>query len=158
MHKLVSRFPNYLRRFGKRAGLRRATTIKREQPKERCRRIACRVSEFDAPVYSRCTVSGHSIFWKCLVMQQYDLDRFSHIERLEEAYRAELAAGRLPVIVDCSANIGLSALWFARRFPHATIIAIEPDTDNFAMLQANTAHVGEGRGVRKAACGLKPRC
>lgn len=42
------------------------------------------------------------------------------------------------VIVDAGANIGLSSLYFAGRYPRATILAIEPNPDNFALLEANT--------------------
>jgi FkbM family methyltransferase len=42
------------------------------------------------------------------------------------------------VIVDGGANIGMSALYFARRFPKAKIVAIEPDTVNCSLLQHNT--------------------
>lgn len=42
-------------------------------------------------------------------------------------------------IVDCGANIGLSAVYYANRYPEATIIAIEPDRSNFSYLQKNTA-------------------
>lgn len=142
MKKQLSRLPNYLRRFGVRDGLRLVVAIEGGQPEDRGRRVAYRVPGMDAPVQLRQTVSDHSIFWQCLVMQQYDLDRFPHSTRLDETYRAEVTAGRSPVIIDCGANIGLSALWFARRFPQACIIAIEPDAENFAMLQANTAHLG----------------
>ena len=40
-------------------------------------------------------------------------------------------------IIDCGANIGLSAVWFANTFPNARIIAIEPDVNNFVYLQKN---------------------
>jgi FkbM family methyltransferase len=40
-------------------------------------------------------------------------------------------------IVDCGANIGLSTLWFANRYPDATIVAVEPDPSNFALLREN---------------------
>jgi FkbM family methyltransferase len=43
------------------------------------------------------------------------------------------------VIIDAGANIGLAALFFAARFPGARIIAIEPESSNFALLQKNTA-------------------
>lgn len=43
------------------------------------------------------------------------------------------------VIVDVGANIGLSAVWFATRFPSARILCIEPDPDNFAVLELNIA-------------------
>ncbi len=42
-------------------------------------------------------------------------------------------------IVDAGANIGLATIYFANRFPEARIIAIEPERDNFALLQANLA-------------------
>ena len=42
-------------------------------------------------------------------------------------------------ILDCGANIGLASLFFANEFPQATIIAIEPDADNFKYLLLNTA-------------------
>jgi FkbM family methyltransferase len=45
------------------------------------------------------------------------------------------------VIVDAGANVGYFALWFARKFPGAKIISIEPEASNFAMLQKNTAHL-----------------
>jgi FkbM family methyltransferase len=41
-------------------------------------------------------------------------------------------------IIDCGANIGLSALFFANKYPGATIVAVEPDKGNFIYLQKNT--------------------
>lgn len=42
-------------------------------------------------------------------------------------------------IIDCGANIGLSAVYFANKFPNAKIIAIEPDKENFRVLKINAA-------------------
>ncbi|RWU08599.1 FkbM family methyltransferase [Pedobacter chitinilyticus] len=42
------------------------------------------------------------------------------------------------LIVDCGANIGLTAIQFARNFPYAQIISIEPDEMNFRQLSINT--------------------
>lgn len=42
-------------------------------------------------------------------------------------------------IVDAGANIGLTTVVFANRFPDAKIISIEPDDDNFRLLQRNTS-------------------
>ena len=43
------------------------------------------------------------------------------------------------VIVDAGANIGLSTLWFSLHHPQARIIAIEPEPENFRLLQRNLA-------------------
>ena len=41
-------------------------------------------------------------------------------------------------IIDAGANIGLASAFFASRYPDAKIVALEPNTDNFALLQRNT--------------------
>lgn len=43
------------------------------------------------------------------------------------------------VIVDAGANIGLVSIVYANRFPNARIVAIEPEENNYRMLQKNTA-------------------
>lgn len=61
-------------------------------------------------------------FEKVFVWQEY---AFNY---LEKAY----------VIIDCGSNVGFAAIWFALRFPNATIIALEPEDDNFRNLLKNT--------------------
>jgi len=41
-------------------------------------------------------------------------------------------------ILDLGANIGLSALYFAKKFPNAEIVALEPDKNNFEAALKNT--------------------
>ncbi len=43
------------------------------------------------------------------------------------------------VIVDAGGNIGVSAMYFATRFPHATVYTVEADPTTFIRLQKNTA-------------------
>lgn len=55
---------------------------------------------------------------------------------LKEAYNIPL--GFEPTcIIDGGGNIGLTACFFATKFPGATIVTIEPDTENFNLLQMN---------------------
>jgi FkbM family methyltransferase len=54
------------------------------------------------------------------------------------------------VIVDAGANIGLSAVFFANRYPQATIIAVEPEASNYEMLVRNTALYPSIKPVRAA--------
>jgi FkbM family methyltransferase len=59
--------------------------------------------------------------------------------------------GPLRLIVDCGANIGASAACLLSYYPSATLIAIEPDADNFAVLEKNLAPYGaRARAVRAA--------
>lgn len=42
-----------------------------------------------------------------------------------------------PLIIDCGANIGLSAIYFKKLYPAARIIAFEPDETIFRLLKKN---------------------
>jgi FkbM family methyltransferase len=48
---------------------------------------------------------------------------------------------RVVYIVDCGANIGITSLFLAARYPRARILSVEPHPENFALLKANVAQV-----------------
>lgn len=75
-----------------------------------------------------------------LVDKQYDLDGIPpHGTWLKQHYQRLLQAGQRPLIVDVGANIGASAVWFALTFPEAIVVAVEPESENFRLLEMNTA-------------------
>jgi FkbM family methyltransferase len=78
------------------------------------------------------------IFWQIMVMRENDFQSFPQASRMKDIYRVFLSEGDRPVIVDCGAHIGLSAVWFASRFPEAMIYSVEPDVKNFELLIKNT--------------------
>lgn len=41
-------------------------------------------------------------------------------------------------IIDGGSNVGLAAIYFANKFPNATIVSIEPESGNFKLLTENT--------------------
>jgi FkbM family methyltransferase len=43
------------------------------------------------------------------------------------------------VIIDGGAHIGCASIYFANRFPHATIVAVEPEAANYALARRNLA-------------------
>jgi FkbM family methyltransferase len=62
-------------------------------------------------------------------------------------------------ILDCGANIGLSTLYYQRRFPQAKIISIEPEKRNYNLLIKNTVNYTNistlENGVYGEDCDLK---
>jgi FkbM family methyltransferase len=58
---------------------------------------------------------------------------------LNKEYEWELPSGPR-VIVDAGANIGLSSIFYANRYPHARIICVEPEPSNARMLRKNMAY------------------
>ena len=53
-------------------------------------------------------------------------------------------------ILDGGANVGFAAVYYAELYPDATVVAVEPDRDNFAVLQRNTAGYASIRGYEAA--------
>ena len=54
---------------------------------------------------------------------------------IHEIYKQEFKPAAL--IIDCGANIGLSILYLKGMFPDAHVIAFEPDSKNYQLLEAN---------------------
>ena len=75
------------------------------------------------PLLLRSGTADASTFEKIFIWNGYDLD-----------FPADVRT-----IVDAGANIGLSAAFFALRFPDAKIVAVEPELRNFELLQRNAA-------------------
>ena len=48
----------------------------------------------------------------------------------------------IDLILDLGANVGYSAIYFARHYPHAKILALEPDRRNFQLLCENVKPYG----------------
>ncbi len=46
------------------------------------------------------------------------------------------------VIVDLGANVGYATIFFAMKYPDATILAVEPEYENFSALVKNTVGLG----------------
>lgn len=142
-YRRISKAPNYIKRFGVVHGLRLLMGIERSLPKSAQQTRQYNVPGYPAHIHLRETISDHSIFWQCLVRNQYDIDCFPQSLRLKAAYHEALAKGRRPLIIDCGGNIGLASVWFATQFPEALICTVEPDDNNFAMIEMNTACFGD---------------
>lgn len=76
----------------------------------------------------------------------YDLSR---LRRWPEI-RAKAFALKKPLIIDCGAYIGASAVFFHNLFPMADIIALEPDEENYKFLVNNTRTIEEIYTIRGA--------
>src|SRR5436309_12099898 len=131
----LAKFPNYVRRFGVVHGIRLFIGIERDVPAKSAETASFAVPGYGAKIHLRETVSDHAVFWQCSVMEQYEIRRFPQFRRLQQTYEELDRSGQPPIIIDCGANIGLASLWFAKVFPRAKIVAIEPEAGNFEVLK-----------------------
>jgi FkbM family methyltransferase len=67
---------------------------------------------------------------------------------MDEVYRIDLPANAY--ILDCGANIGMSVRYLKEHFPQATVIAFEPDEQNYKLLHRNAGAL-PGVTLRKEA-------
>lgn len=135
--------PNFIKAFGLIQGLRLLPQIVGNLPRNASEVKGYDVPGYDARIFLRRTIADHATFRQCLVNRQYDFLGLAQAQRLLQRYRDTLNQGHRPLIIDGGANIGLATLWFARHFPEAQIVAVEPDEANFSILQKNTRHLGD---------------
>jgi FkbM family methyltransferase len=62
-----------------------------------------------------------------------------------------LVQGTIEYIVDLGSNIGLSALLWSSLHPSARIVCVEPDEENFGLLQRNIEQLGDRCTAVRAA-------
>jgi len=143
LYHFLSRIPNYVRAFGFIAGTRLLWQIElvssRRSTEER---------DYSVPTYSqrlalRKNIGDHSTFWQCIVTQQYALSRFTQYRLLRQKYEVMRQRGEKILILDGGGNVGLGAVWFAEQFPAATIVSVEPDSENIRILKKNTEIYGD---------------
>lgn len=88
-------------------------------------------------VWLREGTSDQAVLEQILFTEEFNISTAPQFAWIRAAYESTLAAGETPFIVDCGANIGLSALYFAKHLPRARIVGIEPAHDNVLLARRN---------------------
>lgn len=141
------RLPNFLKRYGLYHGLRLGFGVRGSGGDVSLPASPFAVPDYQRPLWLRPTRSDYSIFWQCVVREQYDIAQYPHHERLLARARSLQAAGRVPVVVDGGGNIGMSLRIFARDYPFAHVVSVEPDADNLRVLSANARELSSPNTV-----------
>lgn len=85
---------------------------------------------------------------------QYDLKFLKRYDELLEKYNRILALNKVPLIIDCGANIGLSAYNFSVTFPDSIVVAIEPEINNYSLIKKNCKSLNNVELLNKAVGSL----
>ena len=96
--------------------------------------FAVRMKGIAHPVYVRLASTDVSVFKQVLIECHY-------------SFPLDFSPG---TIIDAGANIGLSAVFFANRYPKSTILAIEPERSNYELLVRNSANYPNIKPLRAA--------
>ncbi len=100
--------------------------------------LRAKEGDFRTAVELRSNSSDLSVFEQTFLDNDYNLRRFGRYPEICRLFN-EIERGKTPLILDCGANIGLSALYFAKNWPSAHVIAVEPDQTNYEMMRRNVA-------------------
>jgi FkbM family methyltransferase len=92
----------------------------------RPRELAITPAGSDFPVFLRLNTSDVCSYRDVLICQ-------------DKSYDPRIPSFSPHTIVDVGAHIGMASLLFARRYPMARIIAVEPEAENFATLVRNVS-------------------
>lgn len=87
----------------------------------KCLLVKVSHSEIRSPIFLRVPSTDVESFNKIFIRREYEFN-----------VKAEPR-----VILDAGANIGLTAVFFANRYPDASIIAVEPEESNLEILRRN---------------------
>jgi len=89
-------------------------------------------------VWLREGTSDFAVFEQIFRTEEFNISTAPQFAWIRAAYDDLLKAGEVPLVIDCGANIGLSALYFASHLPKAKIVVIEPTPDNVELARKNT--------------------
>jgi FkbM family methyltransferase len=141
MYQIIKNYVHASREYG----LIPAVLNKLQLPRlSRGHTVSMRSKYASTPLQCRGKTSDIEVFWQIFLHREYRC--------LDHVKSADL-------IIDCGANVGYSAAYFLSRYPNSQLIAVEPDMENFNVLQSNVDVYGERAtcihaGVWSKSCGL----
>lgn len=96
-----------------------------------------RFDNLESTILYRLRTSDEGVIKQICDDREYELRNLPCWGRISEHYARILAEGKIPLIIDGGANIGVASVWFSLMFPKALIIAVEPAQANLKILQQN---------------------
>jgi FkbM family methyltransferase len=91
-------------------------------------------------VWLRKDTSDREVLEQLFHTEEFNISTAPQFAWIRAEYDRTLASGEAPLIIDCGANIGLSALYYAQHLPRARVVGIEPAHDNVVLARKNVQH------------------
>lgn len=81
--------------------------------------------------------SDTQLVGQILIDRAFDLSLLRRKDDIQKFLDNARKTGKRPLVIDAGANIGLTSIYLHTQFRDATIVAIEPEPSNFALLCHN---------------------
>ncbi len=111
--------------------------------------VAARDTPFRADLHLRAGTSDVWTFEQVFCNNDYNLRRLARWDTISLKYDALVREGA-PLILDLGANVGLASVYFAKNWPNARILAVEPSEQNYKVLCRNVDAFQKVTTVRAA--------
>ncbi|MBO3698541.1 FkbM family methyltransferase [Roseivirga sp. E12] len=133
--KLYYRPKQYIRKFGKPKGL--ALYHKFYTDTKANRVVDFNVEGYSAKLYLRQETSDVPTFQQIFLNTRYEME-LPYVPK---------------TIIDGGANVGFASVFFANKYPNAEVLAVEPDSSNFELVQKNTKEFSNIKALKSAIWG-----
>jgi FkbM family methyltransferase len=90
--------------------------------------------------------------------EDYDLEKFQRHKEIKKYYENIVKKNLKPLIIDCGGHIGLASKYFSIIYPHAKIILIKPEIENFNQAKKNNLNNNNVKFLNCAIGSTNTRC
>lgn len=111
--------------------------------------VLARAGTFKTTVMLRRGTTDLQTFGQIFTSNDYNLRRLARWDDICAVYKT-ISRDGIPLILDLGANIGLSSLYFAKNWPEAHIISVEPSNENYRAMCKNVDGFGNIQPVKAA--------
>jgi FkbM family methyltransferase len=98
--------------------------------------IKLKLKNYKNPIWMRYGTEDYGIFYQIFLYEEY-----AALKKLKDP----------KLIVDCGAYVGYSSIYFLNKYPHARIVAVEPDSENFKCCQKNLSFFADRVSLFRSA-------
>lgn len=133
--KLYYRPKQYTRKFGRTKGLALYHKFYTDTLADKI--VAFNVEGYDPTLYLRQETSDIPTFQQIFLNTRYEMDL---------PYTPK-------TIIDGGANVGFASVFFGNKYPEAEVLAVEPDSSNFQLVQKNIQGFSNIKAIQSAIWG-----
>ncbi len=114
------------------------------------KQVRVRVPGVRSRITFRLNTTDVVTFEQIFLEEQYSGRQFNAPEKASSRTAVSGDEKKIKFIIDGGAYAGYASLYFANRYPHAQVIAVEPEGSNFECLSANVLGYGNIKALQAA--------
>ncbi|WP_026607216.1 FkbM family methyltransferase [Methylocapsa acidiphila] len=136
----VGRFNEYCSAFGVWSGSLKSLEHLIKYKSGLCAAAVSTLTPNKHRVWLRPRSTDLATYREVFINREYDIRKLKIFDAIIRRYNSLLTLGRVPLIVDAGANIGLTSIFLSPLFPKADFLLIEASSHNLPILERNVGN------------------